>query len=400
MVSRRLQPFGTTIFTEITARAQAVGAVNLAQGFPDFDGPDFVKQAAIQAIEGGQAQYARMTGIPALHEAIAGWYARRRGLTVQPGDGIVVTSGATEAIHDAVVGLCDPGDEVVLFEPFYDSYHAVIRMAGATPRAVRLHAPDWTFDPAELAAAFGPRTRLVIVNTPHNPTGRVMRADELDAIAALAIAHDVTVLADEVYEELVYDGQHVSIATRPGMADRTITVSSLGKTFSLTGWKVGWAVGAPERLVALRRAHQFVTFATATPLQWAAATALNADDATLDAIREPFLVRRAQLVDGLAALDFDVTAPEGGYFATVGFRRHGWTSDTQAVDALMALGVAAIPPSSFYLDAPGGLPWVRFAFCKRTDTIAEGLRRLGAGLGCASHPVEGANPEQAKPRPQ
>ena len=275
-LSRRLEGFGTTIFTEMTRLANEHGAINLSQGFPDFDGPEFAKAAAIAAIEAGHGQYARMTGIPEIHRALSAKYRRDWALDFAPDTELVVTSGATEAIFSAIQGVCDAGDEVVLFEPYYDSYKASVAMAGAVPKVVTLHAPDWRFDEGELTEALSPRTRAILVNTPHNPTGKVFSPAELETIAAHCRERDLLCITDEVYEHLVYDGRHVPMASLPGMRERTITISSFGKTFSLTGWKIGWAAGPAELVAAVRSAHQFVTFATATPLQHGAAVALGA----------------------------------------------------------------------------------------------------------------------------
>jgi N-succinyldiaminopimelate aminotransferase len=275
--SRRVAPFGTTVFSEFSRLSLEHGAVNLGQGFPDFDGPDVVKAAARAAIDGGVNQYAVTTGAPVLRQAVAAHVQRFYGRRIDPEREVVVTSGATEAIFDTVMAFVDPGDEVVLFEPFYDSYVANIQMADATARYVRLQPPDgahshWWFDESELAAAFGPKTRMVIVNTPHNPTGKVFTEAELKVIAELCRRHDAVALADEVYEHICFaPARHLRLATLPGMEERTVTVSSAGKSFSFTGWKIGWAIAAPELRMGVQQAHQFVTFATAAPLQAAAA---------------------------------------------------------------------------------------------------------------------------------
>ena len=310
-LARRLEGFGTTIFTEMTRLAIEHGAVNLAQGFPDFDGPDFVKEAAIAAIREGKGQYARMTGIPDMHTALSAKYRRDYGLDYAEGEEWTVTSGATEAIFSAIQGTCGTGDEVVLFEPYYDSYKASVRMAGARPKIVTLHAPDWRFDPGELAAAFTSKTRAILVNTPHNPTGKVFSRNELESIAELCRERDVLCITDEVYEHLVYEGAHVPMATLPGMRERTITISSFGKTFSLTGWKIGWA-GAPAPLTAaVRAAHQFVTFATATPLQHAASVALTVGGEYYRLLCNSYRAKRDYQQRELERIGFAVRRPAG-----------------------------------------------------------------------------------------
>ncbi len=375
-LSRKLAGFGTTIFTEMTRLANQHGAINLAQGFPDFDGPDFVKEAAVDAIRAGHGQYARMAGIPPLVAALSTSYARR-GLAYDPETELTVTSGCTEAIFAAIQGICDVGDEVILFEPYYDSYRAAVCMAGATPRVVTLRRPDWSFDVDELRRAFSPRTRAILVNTPHNPTGKVYRRDELEAIARLCEEHGVIALSDEVYEELVYDGEHVSIAALPGMRDRTIVLSSLGKTFSLTGWKVGWAAAPAPLSAAVRAAHQFVTFATATPLQHAAVRALADGAPYVAQLRADLHRKRDRLVGALDGLGFDVRAPAGTYFVCAGFERLHAGDDVSFCKRLVTdFGVAAIPPSAFYSQSREGGTYVRFAFCKRDDTLDAALTRL------------------------
>ncbi|HTR02559.1 MAG TPA: methionine aminotransferase [Thermoanaerobaculia bacterium] len=381
-LSSKLAEFGTTIFTEMTRLANERGAINLAQGFPDFDGPEFVKDAAIAAIRAGHGQYARMSGIPEVHRALAAKYRRDRALDYAPDTEIVVTSGATEAIFAAIQGVCDAGDEVVLFEPYYDSYKASVRMAGAVPRVVTLHAPDWRFDPAALAAAFGERTRAILLNTPHNPTGKVFSPDELEAIARLCRARDVLCITDEVYEHLVYDGRHVSMASLPGMRERTITISSFGKTFSLTGWKVGWALAPPDLSAAVRSAHQFVTFATATPLQHGAAAALAAGVDYYAELLAAYRERRDYLVRELCRLGFTVRPPQGAYFVCADFRAFGFDDDRAFARHLIEkAGVAAIPPSVFYDHAEHGRSYVRFAFCKKRETLESAVKRLEALCG-------------------
>ncbi|MEP6993680.1 MAG: methionine aminotransferase [Acidobacteriota bacterium] len=377
-LSRRLEGFGTTIFTEMTRLAEAHGAINLAQGFPDFDGPPLAKEAAIAAIRAGRGQYARMSGIRELHAALSDKYRRDAALDYAPDTEITVTSGATEAIFAAIQGTCDPGDEVVLFEPYYDSYKASVLMAGAVPRVVTLHGPRWTFARDEVRAAFGDRTRAILLNTPHNPTGKVFTREELEFLAGLCLERDVLCITDEVYEHLVYDGAHVSIASLPGMRERTITISSFGKTFSLTGWKIGWAAAPPELSAAVRAAHQFITFATATPLQHGAAVALaQAGPDYYTSLAADYREKRDFLVRELARVGFAVGSPAGAYFVCADFRPFGFDDDQKFVRHLIEhVGVAAIPPSVFYDRPERGRWYVRFAFCKKRETLEAAVERL------------------------
>ncbi len=378
MVARRFDAFGETIFTEMSRLAREHGAINLGQGFPNFDGPDFVKDAAIDAIRAGENQYAPMTGAGGLPDAIAARFRRVRGVSVEA-DHVTVTSGCTEAIASTMLGLVDPGDEVILLEPYYDSYRAAVAMAGATPVYVTLHAPTFTWDEDELRAAFARRPRAILVNTPHNPTGRVFSRAELDAIASLAKEYDVTVLSDEVYEELVFEGEHIAIASLPGMFERTVTMSSLGKTFSLTGWKIGWAIAPPDLTLGLRRAHQFITFSGATPLQHGAAAAIRAGDDYFDQLRVDYRARRDLLVDGLREIGFSVESPAGTYFVLADHTRFGDPDDVTFCRRLIEeVGVAAIPPSAFYQRSSEGSRLVRFAFCKDEQTLRDALERLAA----------------------
>jgi aspartate/methionine/tyrosine aminotransferase len=380
VISTKLRPFGVTIFTEMTHLAQEHGAINLSQGFPDFDGPAGIIDAAVAAMRAGENQYARSRGPPLLVRAIAASRRRHYGLEYDPETEVTVCSGATEAIASSLLGLLEPGDEVILIEPFYDSYPACLALAGAVPRYLTLRFPDFAVDLDALRRLVTRRTRLLVLNTPHNPTGKVFTRTELEGIAAVCQEHDLRVLADEVYEHLTYDDAvHLPLASLPGMRDRTLTLSSTGKTFSLTGWKIGWAVGPRDMIDATQAAHQFVTFATATPLQVAMAYALeHYTDAYLTDLRSEYGARRAVLVDALRAAGFEVAVPRGTYFVVADFRRIFDGEDREFVRWLIAAhGVAAIPPSVFYAAAPDeGRHLVRFAFCKQLETLRAAAARL------------------------
>jgi N-succinyldiaminopimelate aminotransferase len=379
----RLQPFGTSIFTEMTVLANAHGAINLSQGFPDFDGPASILEAAARAMQAGHNQYARSMGHPLLVEAIAAQQRALYGLEWDPLSEITVCCGATEGIAASLLGLLNTGDEVILFEPYYDSYPACVALAGGAARFCTLRFPDFALDSEALAALFGPRTRVLVLNTPHNPTGKVFTVAELDEIARLCQRHDVVVLADEVYEHLTFDdARHVPMATRPGMRERTLTLSSTGKTFSLTGWKIGWATGPAHLVAATQAAHQFLTFCAATPLQVAMAVALGAlGDGYLEAFRTAYAGRRTRLLEVLRAAGFDVAPPDGTYFILADFHRLSGADDrTFAEQLICEHGVAAIPASAFYTAMPAeGRRLLRFAFCKRLETLEAAAERL-AGL--------------------
>jgi N-succinyldiaminopimelate aminotransferase len=373
----RLQPFGTTIFAEMSALAVETGAINLGQGFPDTDGPEVVKQAAVDAIRAGHNQYPPGIGIPELRAAIRAHQQRFYGLAYDVDTEILVTAGATEAIAAALLALCGPGDEVVTFEPYYDSYAACIAMCGATRRVVTLRAPDYGFDPDELRAAITSRTKLILLNSPHNPTGKVFTREELGLIAELVQEHDLLVVTDEVYEHLVYDGEHVPIATLPGMRNRTVTIGSGGKTFSFTGWKVGWACAPPELVTAVKTAKQFLTYVSSGPFQYAIAVGLQLPDAYFTEFRREMLDKRDRLCAGLVDAGFTVLRPQGTYFATVDIRSFGETDGLAFCRSLPhRCGVVAVPSVVFYDDATAGSPLVRFACCKRTDVLDEACTRL------------------------
>lgn len=374
---QRTAGFGVSVFAEISRLAQLHGAVNLGQGFPDFDGPEFVKQAALDAIAAGHNQYCRTFGIPELTRAVADHEARFWGTPYDPETEVTITSGATEAIFTTLQAILDPGDEVVLFEPFYDSYRASVLLAGGVPKVVTLHDPDFAFDPAALAAAIGPRTRAILVNTPHNPTGKIWSRAELETVAELCRRHDLIAISDEVYEHLVFTGKHVPLGSLPGMRERTIKISSAGKTFSFTGWKIGWTLAPPPLTAAIRAVHQFVTFCHATPFQYAIAKALGADDAFFTGFLADYRARRDKICRGLAEVGFGVREPGGTYFVLADLRPLGYDDDVAFCRMLPEkYGVAAIPPTAFYEHTSHGKHLVRFAFCKTDQVLDEGLRRL------------------------
>ena len=374
----RLAPFGSTIFSDITRRAVEAGAINLGQGFPNFDGPEFVKEAAIAAIRAGHGQYAPSSGIPELTAAIASKFSMATGLAgIEPRSHVTVTSGCTEALAATFIGLFEPGDRVVLIEPTYDAYPVGLALAGAIPSYVTLRPPKFELVVSDLEAAVDETTRAIVVNTPHNPTGRVFTRSDLEAIADLCRRHDLIAVTDEVYEHMVFDGEHLSLAQLPGMWERTVTLSSLGKTFSLTGWKIGWAVAPPDLTAGVRAAHQFLTFATATPLQHAAATALTAPHDYFAELASSYRIKRDLLAEGLEEVGLKVFLPEGTYFMMADHSGFGLGDDVAFVSHLIdSVGVAAIPPSAFYHDKSEAKNLVRFAFCKDEETLREAIGRL------------------------
>lgn len=408
--ARRVAGFGTTIFTEMSALALQHQAANLGQGFPDFAGPEFVKRAAAEAIAADLNQYAPMPGAPRLRQAVAAQWQREHGREVDWQHEVSVTSGATEALCDAALAFLDPGDRAIIFEPAYDSYVPVITMAGAVPVPVRLYPPgigvggwesrvgaaaspnpqplapnSWHFDPAELRAAFEQRPKLIFVNTPHNPTGKVYTRAELALIGELCHEYDVLAITDEVYDRLVYDdAEHVPLATLPGLWERTLTLNSVGKTFSVTGWKVGWAVGPAELIRALRQAHQWVTFATATPFQEAAGAAIeqSAGNGYYAAMRAEYAARRTLLAALLAEAGLPTLPAQGSYFISSDIGALGYTDDRAFCRFLTTeIGVAAIPISAFYSDPASAPRFARFCFAKREETLrlaGERLLRLRA----------------------
>ncbi|MDT0379690.1 pyridoxal phosphate-dependent aminotransferase [Streptomyces sp. DSM 42041] len=388
LLNRRLAEFGTTIFAEMSALAVRTGALNLGQGFPDADGPEEVREAAVRALREGRGnQYPPGPGVPELRQAVAAHQERfygHLGVTCDPDREVLVTAGATEAIAASLLGLVEPGDEVIALEPYYDSYAASIAMAGGTRVPVTLRPGEdgaYHLDLDELRDAVTDRTRLLLLNSPHNPTGTVLRREELAAIAELCRERDLLAVTDEVYEHLVFDGEHLPLASFPGMRDRTVTISSAGKTFSFTGWKVGWVTGSAELVTAVRSAKQYLTFVSAGPFQYAVAEALALPDAYYTALREDLREKRDLLSQGLAEAGFGVFRPAGTYFVTADIRPLGAES---GLDFCLGLpercGVVAVPTQVFYDHQAAGAPYVRFAFCKRHDVLAEAARRLkGAG---------------------
>ncbi|MFD5939905.1 pyridoxal phosphate-dependent aminotransferase [Streptomyces griseus] len=382
LLNRRLAAFGTTIFAEMSALAVRTGSINLGQGFPDTDGPEEIREAAVRALREGKGnQYPPGPGVPELRAAVAAHQERFYGLTWSPETEVLVTTGATEAIAASLLALLEPGDEVIAFEPYYDSYAACIALAGAQRVPLTLRAPAFRPDLDELRALITPRTRLLLLNTPHNPTGAVLTPEELSGIAALAVEHDLLVVTDEVYEHLVFTGAHHPIAALPGMRGRTVSISSSGKTFSYTGWKIGWVTGDAPLVAAVRAAKQYLTFVSGGPFQYAIAEALALPDAFFTDFREGMRRKRDLLAKGLRAAGFRVYAPEGTYFITTDISPFG---DEDAGAFCRALpercGVAAVPNSVFYDDPEAGRSQVRFTFCKKDEVLEEAVERL-ARLG-------------------
>ncbi|WP_406443600.1 pyridoxal phosphate-dependent aminotransferase [Streptomyces sp. NBC_01613] len=381
LLNRRLAEFGTTIFAEMSALALRTGSINLGQGFPDTDGPEEVREAAVRALRDGRGnQYPPGPGIPELRTAIAAHQERRYGLSYDPDTEVLVTAGATEAIAATLLALLEPDDEVIAFEPYYDSYAACIAMAGGTrvPVTLRPHEGSFRLDLDELRAAVTDRTRLLLINTPHNPTGTVLTREELAAVAELAVERDLLVVTDEVYEHLVFDdAEHLPLATFPGMRERTVTIGSAGKTFSFTGWKVGWVTAAPGLVTAVRSAKQFLTYVSSGPFQYAVAEALALPDTYFAAFREDMLAKRDLLAAGLADAGFEVFKPAGTYFITTDIRPLGESDGFAFCRALPErAGVVAIPNAVFYDHREAGAPFVRFAFCKQTGVLEEAVKRL------------------------
>lgn len=378
----RLRGMGTTIFAEMSALAVRTESVNLGQGFPDTDGPDEILDGAVSALRDGRNQYPPGPGIPELRHAVAEHQKRFYALDYDPDSEVLVTTGATEAIAAALLGLVEPGDEVVALEPYYDSYAAGIALAGATRVPVTLRPPDFALDVDALRAAVSERTRLILLNSPHNPTGAVLSRDEMEAVARLARERDLLVVTDEVYEHLTYDRDHVPMAALPGMRERTVAISSAAKTFSVTGWKIGWVCATPPLLNTVRTAKQYLTYVSGAPFQPAVAAALRLGDDYYTGLRERLRSQRDLLASGLDELGFEVFPSRGTYFVTTDIRPLGYDD---GVEFCMALpercGVVAVPHSVFYDNAEAGRHLVRWAFCKRPEVLDQALDRLQALRG-------------------
>ncbi|HEX2175142.1 MAG TPA: pyridoxal phosphate-dependent aminotransferase [Nocardioidaceae bacterium] len=382
-MASRLHGLGTTVFAEMSALALRTGAVNLGQGFPDTDGPETVIEAAVKALQSGRNQYAPGIGVPELRSAVAEHQRRFYGLDYDPDSEVMVTTGATEAIAAAMLALVEPGDEVVALEPYYDSYVAAIAMAGGVRVPVTLRPPGFRLDVDSLRAAVTHRTKVLLMNSPHNPTGAVLTDEELRAVAEVAVRHDLLVVTDEVYEHLTYDGtEHRPLATYPGMRERTVTISSGGKTFSFTGWKIGWVCAPPDLVMSVNTAKQFLSYTSGAPLQPAIAHALSLGDNYFDLLRTSLQMKRDRLCSGLADVGLEVYLPQGTYFVTTDIRPLGFDDGVEFCRSLpQRCGVVAIPHEVFYDDKEAGRPLVRWAFCKRDEVLEEAIARLRRGLG-------------------
>ena len=376
--SKKATQFTESVIREMTRLSQLHGGVNLSQGFPDFPAPAIVKDAACAAIQNDVNQYAVTWGAQSLREAVAREFSRRHGVLVVPDQQVTICCGATEAMMATLMGIIDPGDEVVIFEPFYENYGPDAILSGATPRYVTLREPDWSFDPDELAAAFNNKTKAIIINTPNNPTGKVFTAAELETVAVLCRKWDVIAISDEIYEHILYDGaRHVPMATIEGMADRTVTINSLSKTYSVTGWRVGWAISPPSLTDAIRKVHDFLTVGAAAPLQEAGVVALAVPDSYYAELADAYQRRRDMLLEILAQRHFVCYAPRGAYYIMTDISGFGFRDDVEFARYLVKdVGVAAVPGSSFYRNAGAGRTKLRFCFCKKDETLVEADRRL------------------------
>ena len=376
--SQKASRFTESVIREMTRLANLHGAVNLSQGFPDFPAPAEVKEAAMRAVAADVNQYAITWGARSLREAIARKFTGLYGVPVDPDRQVTVTCGSTEAMIAALLALVDPGDEVVVFEPFYENYGPDAILSGAVPRFVKLRPPDWSFDPDELARAFGPKTRAIVVNTPNNPTGKVFSRAELDTIAALCLEHDVVAVTDEIYEHILFDSAvHIPMATLPNMAERTITINGMSKTYSVTGWRVGWTIAPPVLTGAIRKVHDFLTVGAPAPLQEAGALALSLPASYYEQLAAAYAARRERLLGMLQAARFVVHRPKGAYYVMTEIDAFGWGDDTAFARHLVEdVGIAVVPGSSFYRDPADGRHQVRFAFCKKDATLDEAERRL------------------------
>jgi aspartate/methionine/tyrosine aminotransferase len=376
--SAKASSFTESVIREMTRLADLHGAINLGQGFPDFPAPEEVKEAARRAIAEDHNQYPVTWGVPAFREAISSAYARNYRMTIDPESEICVTCGSTEAMVAAMLGVLDPGDEVVIFEPFYENYGPDAILSGAVPRYVSFRPPDWTFDEADLRAAFGPRTRAIILNSPNNPTGKVFSREELAAIASLCVQHDVIAITDEIYEHIVYDGaRHVPIATIPGMEDRTITISALSKTYAVTGWRVGWAIAPAALMGGIRTVHDFLTVAAAAPLQIAGVTALGLPASYYEQMSAEYAERRGVMMRVLSENGFEAQPPGGAYYVMADISHLGTGDDVETARHLVEhVGVASVPGSSFFSRPELGRSILRFAFCKKLETLEAAGERL------------------------
>lgn len=394
----RVRPFTESVIREMTRLALRHGAVNLAQGFPDFAAPEEVKQAAIDAIAADVNQYAITWGTPALRQAIAAKYQRFYGLALDPDREITVVCGSTEGMISSLLATANPGDEIIVFEPFYENYSPDAHLSGASARFVSLHPPHWTFDPDELRRAFNSRTRAIILNSPHNPTGKVFTRDELQVIASLCQEFGAYCITDEIYEHIIYDGAvHIPMATLPGMRERTITINSMSKTYSVTGWRVGWVIAPPEVTGAVRKVHDFLTVGAAAPLQQAGVFALSLPDSYYASLAQQYQHRRDMLVSILNRSGFACSPPAGAYYIMADIADSGFLDDVSFCRHLVEnVGIASVPGSSFMRPSPAGSSYLRFCFCKKYET----LELAGLHLSRAYVPVKERTPDDSElPRP-
>jgi aspartate/methionine/tyrosine aminotransferase len=377
-LSMKAEQFTESVIREMTRLALEYGAVNLSQGFPDFPAPAEIKRAATEAIAADINQYAITWGAKSLRDAIARKFERTQGVAADPEREITVCCGSTEAMISSMMAIINPGDEVVVFEPFYENYGPDAILSGATPRFVKLRPPDWTFDPAELAAAFGPATKAIILNTPNNPTGKVFERAELEAIRDLCVRWNAFAITDEIYEHMLYDGaRHISLASLEGMRERTITINALSKTYSVTGWRVGWAIAPPEVSAAIRKVHDFVTVGAAAPLQEAGAVALGFPASYYEQLDREYAARRDTLLGILTRAGFRCFRPRGAYYIMTDISAFGFPDDVAFARYLVKdIGVAAVPGSSFYRDPADGRTQLRFTFCKTEKTFQAAAERL------------------------
>ena len=377
-LSVKAERFTESVIREMTRLALRYGAVNLSQGFPDFPAPAEIKRAAQEAIAADINQYAITWGAKRLRDAIAQKFERTQGVAVDPEREITVCCGSTEAMMSAMMAIINPGDEVVVFEPFYENYGPDAILSGATPRFVKLHPPDWTFDPDELAAAFGPATKAIILNTPNNPTGKVFERAEFERIRDLCVRWNAFAITDEIYEHMLYDGaQHISLASLDGMRDRTITINALSKTYSVTGWRVGWAIAPPEATAAIRKVHDFLTVGAAAPLQEAGAVAMQLPPSYYETLAREYTARRDRMLGILTGAGFKCFKPRGAYYIMTDISAFGFPDDVAFAQYLVKeIGVAAVPGSSFYRDPADGRTHLRFTFCKKESTFQTATERL------------------------